>query len=89
MTIGLVPALLASVSIASIDIGGVVDGFTDARFITLVVADVIISGVAGAFFGYIVRFYAFERVEPYTVVFSTTPSAEWARCAQRDRLYES
>lgn len=87
-TITLVPALLASVSVASIDIGGVVEGFTDARFIILVVAGVIISGVAGAVFGYLVRFYAVESaVVPGLIMADTGGSGDVAVLSAAERMH--
>lgn len=87
-TITLVPALLASVSVASIDIGGVVDGFTDARFITLVVSGVLISAAAGAFFGFLVRFYAVESaVVPGLIMADTGGSGDVAVLSAAERMH--
>ena len=87
-TITLVPALLASVSIASIDIAGVIDGFTDARFVTLVIAGVTISMVAGAGFGYLVRFYVIESaVVPGLIMADTGGSGDVAVLSAADRMH--
>lgn len=87
-TITLVPALLASVSIASIDIGGVVDGFTDARFVTLVIAGVLISMVAGGALGYLVRFYVVESaVVPGLIMADTGGSGDVAVLSAADRMH--
>ena len=84
----LVPALLASVSIAAIDIAGVVEGFTDPVFIALIFITVGVSGVIAGLLGYLVRFYVVESaIVPGFVMADTGGSGDVAVLSAAERMH--
>lgn len=83
-----VPALLASVSIAAIDIGGVVDGVSDARFLALVVITVLVSGIIAGALGFVMRFYVVESaIVPGLVMADTGGSGDVAVLSAAERMH--
>ena len=87
-TAAFVPALLASVSIASIDIGGVVEGFTDPTFILLIALTVGVAGVIAGLLGYLVRFYVVESaIVPGLVMADTGGSGDVAVLSAAERMH--
>lgn len=87
-TITLVPALLASVSIAAIDIGGVVAGFSDPTFIALIFITVAVAGVIAGALGYLVKFYVVESaIVPGLVMADTGGSGDVAVLSAGERMH--
>lgn len=87
-TLTLVPALLASVSIAAIDIAGVVEGFTNPIFIALIVITVGVSGLIAGALGYLVKFYVVESaIVPGFVMADTGGSGDVAVLSAGERMH--
>nr|WP_277815496.1 2-hydroxycarboxylate transporter family protein [Dietzia kunjamensis] len=87
-TLTLVPALLASVSIAAIDIGGVVEGFTDPAFIALILLTVAVSGLIAGALGLLVKFYFVETaIVPGFVMADTGGSGDVAVLSAGERMH--
>ncbi|MCR3721911.1 MULTISPECIES: 2-hydroxycarboxylate transporter family protein [Prauserella salsuginis group] len=84
---GLIPAFLVAMSVSKIDIAQVIDSFDDPRFIALILASVLVSGLVAGALGWLLKLYFVESaIVPGLVMADTGGSGDVAVLSAGERM---